>query len=85
MYEVLLERAAERDLKRLPSREFSKVIEAIRALAQNPRPHGCRKIAGSEHDWRIRVGTLRVLYEVDDKAKIVRVMRVRRRPKAYIF
>lgn len=85
MYEVLTERAAERDLKKLPRSEFSKVIAAIRALAENPRPPGCRKIASSQHDWRIRVGIFRVLYEIDDKAKIVRVMRVRRRPKAYIF
>lgn len=85
MYEVLTERAAERDLKKLPRSEFSKVIAAVRALAENPRPPGCRKIASSQHDWRIRVGIFRVLYEIDDKAKIVRVMRVRRRPKAYIF
>lgn len=85
MYEVLLERAAERDLKKLPRREFSRVIAAIRALAENPRPHGCRKISSSQRDWRIRVGSLRVLYEIDDKARIVRVMRVRRRPKAYMF
>ncbi|MCS6936242.1 MAG: type II toxin-antitoxin system RelE/ParE family toxin [Candidatus Bipolaricaulota bacterium] len=82
---MLLERAAERDLKRLSSREFSKVIAAIRALAEHPRPRGCRKISSSEHDWRIRVGPFRVLYEIDDKAKIVRVMRVRRRPKAYML
>jgi PHD/YefM family antitoxin component YafN of YafNO toxin-antitoxin module len=28
---------------------------AIQALAKNPRPRGCRKLAGSECDWRIRV------------------------------
>lgn len=85
MYEVLLECAAERDLKKLLPREFSQIIVAIQALAKNPRPHGCRKISRSWHDWRIRIGPFRVLYEIDDKAKIVRVMRVRRRPKAYTF
>ena len=80
-----MERAAERDIKKLSPREFRKVIAAIRALAKNPRPHGCRKISSSQHDWRIRVGVFRVLYEIDDKAKTVRVMRVRRRPKAYMF
>lgn len=50
MYEVLLERAAERDLKKLPPKEFPKVIAAIRALAENPRPHGCRKISSAQHD-----------------------------------
>lgn len=83
MYEVYLERAAERDLKRLMPTDFQQVIEIIRSLAENPRPPGCRKIVGSKSDWRIRIGNRRVIYEVDDEAKAVRVMRIRRRPEAY--
>ncbi len=83
MHEVYLERAAERDLRRLQPTEFQRVIAAIRALAENPRPPGCRKIAGSVNDWRVRVGVLRVIYEIDDGANQVRVMRVRHRREAY--
>ncbi len=83
MYEVHLERAAERDLRRLNPEEFRRIMAAIRALAENPRPRGCRKIVGSQNDWRIRVGTRRVIYEIDDAAKVVRVLRVRHRREAY--
>lgn len=83
MHEVFLERAAERDLKRLGRSEFDRVIAQIRRLAQEPRPKGCHKIAGSADDWRIRVGDYRVIYEVDDAARAVRVMRVRHRREAY--
>ena len=83
MHEVYLERAAERDLRRLQPTEFQRVIAVIRALAENPRPPGCRKIAGSVNDWRVRVGVLRVIYEIDDGANQVRVMRVRHRREAY--
>lgn len=83
MYEVLLERRAERDLKRLEAKEFHRIIREIRALAENSRPAGCRKIAGSESDWRIRIGDYRVIYEIDEKAKVVRVMRARHRREAY--
>ncbi|MBI2460149.1 MAG: type II toxin-antitoxin system RelE/ParE family toxin [Candidatus Rokubacteria bacterium] len=83
MYEVFLERRAERDLKRLSAKEFHRVIREIKALAENPRPVGRRKIAGSENDWRIRVGDCRVIYELDEKARAVRVMRVRHRREAY--
>ncbi|MDO8531904.1 MAG: type II toxin-antitoxin system RelE/ParE family toxin [Dehalococcoidia bacterium] len=83
MYEVFLERAAERDLRRLPSAEFQRVVAAIKALAQDPRPAGCRKLSGSRRDWRIRTGDRRVLYEIDDKARAVRVMRIRHRREAY--
>ncbi|MDD5309870.1 MAG: type II toxin-antitoxin system RelE/ParE family toxin [Deltaproteobacteria bacterium] len=38
---------------------------------------------GSRDDSRIRVGTIRIIYEVDDRAKKVRVMRVKHRREAY--
>lgn len=83
MYEVYLEQAAEKELKRLPVKVFQQIIIHIKALAENPRPLGCRKIMGSKNDWRIRIGNYRVIYEIDEKAKAVRVMRVRFRREAY--
>jgi mRNA interferase RelE/StbE len=83
VYEVFLERAAERDLKRLSASDFQRIISHIRALADNPRPSGCHKISGSKNDWRIRIGDYRVIYEIDEKAKAVRVMRVRHRREVY--
>jgi len=83
MYRVLLERAAEKDLARLPPEIHDRVIAAIQALATNPRPPGCRKLAGSKHDWRIRVGDHRVVYEIADEIRVVRVNRVRHRREVY--
>jgi len=83
VYEVHLERAAENDLKRLPTTTFHRIIPYIRALAENPRPSSCRKLTASKDDWRIRIGDDRVLYEIDEKTKVVRVMRVRHRREVY--
>lgn len=83
MYEVLLERTAERDLKKLYVVEYRRIIPAIQALADNPRPVGSRKISGSQRDWRVRIGDYRVVYEIDDKARHVNVMRVRHRREVY--
>lgn len=83
MYEVYLERTAERDLRQLSAEDFHRIIAHIKTLAENPRPSGCRKIIGSKSDWRIRVGDYRVIYEVEEKTKAVRVMRVRHRREAY--
>jgi mRNA interferase RelE/StbE len=83
VYEVYLERSAENDLKRLPASAFDRIVHQIKTLAENPRPSGCRKITGSKNDWRIRIGDYRVLYEVNDRGKAVRVMRVRHRCEAY--
>ena len=82
MYRVFLERAAEKDLKGLFSKLHNRVIKA-QNLADDPRPSGCRKLAGGDNDWRIRVGEYRVVYEIDDMAKIIRVNRVRHRREVY--
>ena len=83
MYRVLLERAAEKDLSRLPAETHDRVIEAIQALGANLRPIGCRKLTGSKHDWRIRAGDYRVVYEIADVIRVVRVNRVRHRREVY--
>ena len=83
MYRVFLERAAEKDLKSLSSKLHNRIIVALQTLAKNPRPSGCRKLTGTDHDWRIRVGAYRIVYEIDDAAQIVRVNRVRHRREVY--
>jgi mRNA interferase RelE/StbE len=83
VYEVLLERSAERDIRRLTAQVFQRIIPHIKALAEDPKPPGCRKIAGSKNDWRIRIGEYRVIYEIDEHAEAVKVMRIRQRKEAY--
>ena len=83
MFEVLLERSAEKDLRRLSSRVHNQVVDRIAALAKNPRPPGCRRLSGSKNDWRIRVGEYRVIYEIADVIRVVRVRRIRHRRDVY--
>ncbi len=83
MYEVYLEQRAQRDLKKLSAEDFDRAIRRIKALAKDPRRAGCRKISGSKNDWRIRVGDYRVIYEIDNRAKAIRVMLVRHRRDVY--
>ena len=83
MYQVVVERSAEKDLKRLPSQIRSRVVTALRSLAKNPRPSGSRKLAGTKHDWRVRVGDYRIIYEIADVIRVVRVQRIRHRREVY--
>ena len=83
MYDVLLERSVERALKRVSSSDFSRILVALKELASNPRPSGCKKLVGGERDWRVRVGDYRALYEIDDAEKTVRVLNVKHRREAY--
>jgi len=59
------------------------VTAEIQALATNPRPPGCRKLAGRRNDWRIRVGDYRVVFEIAAADREVRVNRIRHRREVY--
>ncbi len=83
MHKVLIERAAERELRRLERDVQTRVIEAVRSLAEDPYPSGCRKLAGSTTDWRIRVGDYRILYEIDKTARAITITRIRHRREVY--
>lgn len=78
-----LERGAEKDLTRLSVEIRDRLIAAIKGLELDPRPAGCRKLVGGKHDWRIRVGDYRVIYEIAGEIRIVRVNRVRHRREVY--
>jgi mRNA interferase RelE/StbE len=62
---------------------FNRIVPKIKELAKNTRPQGSRKITGSKNDWRIRVGDYRIIYEIDARAEIIRVMRIRHRKDVY--
>jgi mRNA interferase RelE/StbE len=83
MYQILVARSAEKDLLRLPVEMRPKLVAAIRPLAENPRPPGSRKLVGSVNDWRIRVGNYRIIYEIADDLRIVRIYRIRHRKDSY--
>ena len=73
---------AEKELSALDSRPYDSVKKKIDALRDEPRPPGCRKLA-DYRGWRIRVGDYRVVYEIDDAARTVTVLRVGHRKEIY--
>jgi len=83
MCRVAFRRSAKKALDSFPKPAGDRVAIAIAGLRQQPRPSGCRKIAGSENGFRIRVGRYRVVYEVRDKELLVLVVRVAVRAGAY--
>ena len=83
MYKVYIEKSAQKEIKKIPIEDLQKILEEIKKLSINPRPNGCRKLSVSKDDWRIRIGNYRVVYEIDDKQKSVKVMIVRHRRNVY--
>ena len=83
MYQVVVERSAEKDLKRLASDVRPRIVKVLQSLAETPRPSGSLKLSGSANDWRIRVGDYRIIYEIADEIRIVRIHKIRPRGDAY--
>jgi len=81
-YSLSVLRRAQKELAQIPHGDYERVVEAIRDLAENPRPAGCRKLAARE-GWRIRVGDFRVIYEIDDGQRSVTVLHVGNRRDVY--
>ncbi len=82
-YKLIILPRAEKELKKLPQKEFLKVDETILQLANEPRPAGCKKLQGIEDTYRVRVGDYRILYRIEDTQLIIEVIRIANRKDAY--
>ena len=81
-YKITIKRPAAKALANLPNKDYQKVRNTIRELAENPRPQGCLKLTGRD-GWRIRVGVYRVIYGINDEGKKVIVLDIGHRRDVY--
>jgi mRNA interferase RelE/StbE len=81
-YTVRIRNAAEKALARISPPYQNRIIEAIRLLSAEPRPHGVKKLTDRD-GWRIRVGDYRIVYEIQDDRLVVLVIAVGHRGSIY--
>jgi mRNA interferase RelE/StbE len=82
-YRIEVSATAEKQLRRLGRDDRIRVLRAVQALADEPRPPGCRKLQGYDDVYRIRIGTFRVLYSIDGRRIIITVLKVGHRRDVY--
>jgi mRNA interferase RelE/StbE len=83
-YRLLIKASAGRELDRLGTKSVRRrIVERVRALAQDARPHGCEKLAGYADRFRIRQGNCRVVYLVDDQQHEVTIFKIGDRKDIY--
>lgn len=82
-YRIEVKNSASREIQNLPPRDRHRVMAAISLLADEPRPQGVRKLAGSRGAYRIRVGDYRIVYQIEDGVLLVYVVRVAHRREVY--
>lgn len=82
-YRVEVSRRALKAMRALPRKDLQRVRAVIELLADNPRPPGCRQLAGEEHAYRVRSGDYRIIYDVYDDRLVGQVVRVGHRHEVY--
>jgi mRNA interferase RelE/StbE len=82
-YALEIKTSAQKELDALDDSLFARIDLKILALADDPRPPGCKKLKGYRNHWRVRIGDWRVVYIIDDAVKVVNVTRVAHRREVY--
>lgn len=85
-YSVGLLRAARKQIEALQPSDRRRVARVIDALQDDPRPRGARLLSGRSREriYRVRVGVMRVLYQVDDQQLVVLVIELGHRRDIYL-
>ena len=81
-YRIFILKRAQKELAKVIGKDFDRIKKTIFALANNPRPPGCKKLTARD-GWRIRVGKYRIIYEIDDKEKIIIILHIGLRRDIY--
>jgi len=82
-YDVFIKPSALKELEAVDSKkDRQRIVRAILALAEDPRPPGCRKLSGKDK-YRVRSGQYRIIYEIQDEALVVVIVKVAKRSEAY--
>ena len=80
VYDIEIRHRAEKELDDVPFKYHQRIVAAIQALAENPRPPGCVKLI--DDIYRIRVGPWRVIYMIHDKERWIDIGKIARRHEA---
>ena len=82
-YKIELTRSAAKEIDKIKTKkDRQRIVARIAALAEEPRPPGCKKLTGQDA-YRIRQGSYRIVYIIEDKRLLVTVVKVGHRRDVY--
>ncbi|GHV34524.1 hypothetical protein FACS1894187_05270 [Synergistales bacterium] len=82
-FSIVFKKSAVKELARCEESMKQRISDAIGHLSVDPLPYGAIKLEGFENFWRIRIGTFRVVYEIQADALIVYVVHIAHRKDIY--
>ncbi len=82
-YSLRIKKSARKELESIATKaDRRRVIKRIASLADNPRPRGALKLSGLER-YRVRQGSYRILYTIEESVLIVQVIKIGDRKDIY--
>jgi mRNA-degrading endonuclease RelE of RelBE toxin-antitoxin system len=82
MLSILYSKQASRFLKRAERQMSDRILRRIESLAVVPHPQELQRVTGTGL-FRIRVGRVRILYEVDVAANTLGIVKIDKRERVY--
>lgn len=86
MFNVLISNQARKFIKKLDNKRRERILVVLETLKSNPMPfriYDLKKLEGIENSYRIRIGNMRITYELLLGEFIIKVRYVGFRGKAY--
>jgi mRNA interferase RelE/StbE len=74
-YRVEIHRTARKQLLGSPQDAQKEIAEVIDSLEAEGRPSGCKKLRDTGL-WRVRTGRYRIIYSIDDDARVITVVKI---------
>ena len=83
-YSVRIKTSAIKELEAVvPKKERQRLVRRIAALAEEPRPRGCQKLAAEGERYRVRQGNYRIVYSISDHDLFVEIVKIGHRKEVY--
>jgi len=85
MYEVFVSREAEKYYKKLDKDNKRRINNSISFLSENPQfgPHIKQLHGDLAGKFRYAVGTLRIVYEINEENKTIKIIAIKSRGEVY--
>jgi len=80
---VTIDHRVKKRYRHIPKHIVKRLDRIILALAEEPRPPGCKKLSGYSNLYRLRAGNWRIVYAIEDDQLLVLIIEVGPRGGAY--
>ena len=82
-YNIDVKPSAKKALAKIPQPHRRRIAKRIDRLADDPQPSDAKKLSAESALFRVRVGDYRIIYQIEDDALLVLVVRIGTRGDVY--